>query len=187
MSNAKKSRNSAYRYSRTSVYYADNTVKEVSDDYITNPIKTVNNNAFKLFTNNLEYYKTKYQHKHYDNANEPYKIRFNKAQTSAYIVWDNIRMADVSDDDKENILHAVLCVLDVMSERAIKLTCDSVRNFIISKYPNFYFNGIDLAKTIRDYKKQHEIKHRTDNECLVFRPKKPTISKGAKKLGTVVK
>lgn len=185
--NGKKNSNAIYRYARTSVYYADNTVKKDSDSYITNPIKTVNNNAFKLFTNNLEYYKTKYQHKHYDSANEPYKIRFNKAQTNAYIVWDNIRLADVSSSDKENILRTVLLALDVMSERAIKLTCDNVRCFILSQYPKFYFNGIDLAKVIRDYKKQHEIKHRTDSECLVFRPKKPSISIGAKRLGTVVK
>jgi sRNA-binding regulator protein Hfq len=76
--------------------------------------------------------------------------------------------------------------LDVMSERAIKLTCQSVRAFILNEIPNFYFNGIDLPLMIKEYKKLHEIKHRTDNECLVFRHKKSTISKGAKKLGKVV-
>lgn len=182
--NSKTNRNAMYRYARTSCYYADDNTDK---DYITNPIKSVSDcNAFKLFTNNLEYYKTKYQHKHFDKANEPYQIRFDKSGRNAYIKWSDIHEVEVSDIEKQNILKVVLVVLDVMSERAIKLTCDSVRRFILSKYPQFYFNGIDLASIIRDYKKIHDIKHKSDNECLVFRPKKPSISIGAKKLGTVV-
>lgn len=179
--NSKKNSNAIRRYANTSCYYADNN----DSSYVTNPIK-VNINAFNMFTNSLSYYKTKYQHKHYDKASEPYKISFNKSKTNAYIKWSDVHDVVVSDVEKTNIEKCVRVVLDVMSERAIKLTCQSVRDFILRIDDKFYFNGIDLAGIIRQYKKQHEIKHRTDRECLVFRPKKSTISKGAKKLGTVV-
>lgn len=176
--NSKKNSNAIRRYSNTQSCCTDS-------DYVTNPIK-VNTNAFALFTNSLSYYKTKYQHKHYDSANEPYQITFDKSRTNAYIKWSDIHDVEVSGIELNIIQRVVLMALDVMSERAIKLTCQSVRAFILNEIPSFYFNGIDLSLVIKEYKKRHEIKHRTDNECLVFRPKKSTISKGAKKLGRVV-
>lgn len=173
--NSKKNSNAIRRYSNTS-----------SHDVVTNPIKSgVNFNAFKLFTNNLQYYKTKVQHKHYDKCSTPYDITMDN-YGNAYLKWCDWNDVEVSGVELNTINRVVLMALNIMSERAIKLTCQSVRDFIIKEVPNFYFNGIDLPLIIREYKKQHEIKHRTDNECLVFRPKKPTISKGAKKLGTVV-
>lgn len=176
--NSKKNQNAIRRYSNTSCN---------SSNVVTNPIISDYCNPFKLFTNSLSYYKTKWQHEHVDHANEPYRIRFNKAKTNAYIVWSNVHDVEVSDVELNTIERVVLMALDTMSERAIRLTCQSVRGFITNEIPNFYFNGIDLPSLIKWYKKQHEIKHRADNECLVFRPKKPTISKGAKRLGSVVK
>lgn len=182
--NSKKNSNAIRRYSNTSVYYADNNTDKC---YVSNPIKSVSDcNAFKLFTNNLEYYKIKYQHKHFDNANEPYQISFDKSRRNAYIKWSNVHDVEVSGAELNTINRVILMALDIMSERAIKLTCKSVRSFITKEVPGFYFNGVDLPSVIREYKKRNEIKHRADNECLVFRPKKSTISIGAKKLGTVV-
>lgn len=173
--NSKKNSNAIRRYSNTS-----------SHDVVTNPIKSgVNCNAFKLFTNNLQYYKTKVQHKHYDKCAKPYDITIDN-YGNAYLKWCDWNDVEVSGVELNTINKVILMALDIMSERAIKLTCQSVRDFIIKKVPNFYFNGIDLPLIIREYKKQHEIKHRTDRECLVFKPKKPTISKSAKRLGTVV-
>lgn len=173
--NSKKNCNAIRRYSNTS-----------SHDVVTNPIKSgVNCNAFKLFTNNLSYYKTKVQHKHHDNCSTPYDITMDN-YGNAYLKWCEWNDVECSDVELNTIQRVVLMALDVMSERAIKLTCQSVRAFILNDMPNFYFNGIDLPLIIKEYKKRHEIKHRTDNECLVFRPKKSTISKGAKKLGKVV-
>lgn len=182
--NSKKNTNAIRRYSNTSVYYADNNS---SSDYITNPIKSVNTNAFSMFTKNLSYFKTKYQHKHYDKCNMPYKISMDN-HGNAYIKWCNIHDVTISDSELNANMRIVLMALDIMSERAIKLTCNSVRDFILSEIPYFYFNGIDLPLLIKEYKKLHDIKHRTDRECLVFRPKKKsTISPYAKRLGTVVK
>lgn len=173
--NSKKNSNAIRRYSNTS-----------NHDVVTNPIKSgMNCNAFKLFTNNLQYYKTKVQHKHYDKCAEPYDITMDN-YGNAYLKWCEWSDVEVSGIELNNINKVVLTALDVMTERAIKLTCQSVRDFITKEVPSFYFNGIDLPLIIRQYKKQHEIKYRTDRECLVFRPKKPTISKGATKLGTVV-
>lgn len=184
--NSKKNSNAIRRYTNTSCYYADNTVNNVNDSYVTNPIKTVNCNAFKMFTNNLEYYKVKYQHKHYDKANEPYKISFDKSRTNAFIKFSDTHDVKVSDAEKLDIEKRVLFALNFMSENAMSLTCKTVRDFILRIDNKFYFNDVDLAGMIRQFKKQHDIKHRTDNECLVFRTRKPTISKGAKKLGKVV-
>lgn len=186
MTNAKKSRNSAYRYSRTSCYYADNTVKKVNDNYITNPIKTDYKNAYNMLTKTLSYFKTKYQHKHYDKCSTPYNIRMDRVGNS-YLVFSDIHDVKIDDDEKSSLEKCILFVLDFLSENSIKLTCNIVKRFILSIDDEFYFNDIDLSTMIRQYKKQNAIKHRTDNECLVFRPKKSTISKGAKKLGAVVK
>lgn len=174
--NSKKNSNAIRRYSNTS-----------SHDVVTNPIKSgMNCNAFKLFTNNLSYYKTKVQHKHYDKCSMPYDITMDN-HGNAYLKWCQWNDVEVSGVELNTINKVVLMALDIMSERAIKLTCQSVRDFILKEVPNFYFNGIDLPLIIKEYKKRNEIKHRTDKECLVFRPKKSTISKGAKKLGIVAK
>lgn len=174
--NSKKNCNAIRRYSNTS-----------NHDVVTNPIKSgMNCNAFKLFTNNLQYYKTKVQHKHYDKCSMPYDITMDN-YGNAYLKWCEWNDVEVSGVELNTLSKVILMALDVMSERAIKLTCQSVRDFILKEVPNFYFNGIDLPLIIREYKKRNEIKHRTDNECLVFRPKKPGISTGAKRLGTVVK
>lgn len=174
--NSKKNLNAIRRYSNTTSY----------NNVVTNPIKTgVNCNAFKLFTNNLQYYKTKVQHKHFDKCSMPYDITMDNIG-NAYLKFSDIHDVVLSDVEIKTNTKVVLMALDVMSERAIKLTCQTVRDFILKEIPNFYFNGIDLPLIIREYKKQHDIKHRTDRECLVFRPKKPAISKGARKLGVVV-
>lgn len=176
--NGKKNSNAIMRYSNTSC--------NSNSNYVTNPINHEHVNAFKMFTKNLSYFKTKYQHKHFDKCNEPYDISMDN-YGNAYIKWDNIHDVELSDIEIKSLEKVVLIACDVLSDKAIKLTVNTVREFLLKNYPNMYFNGVDFVGLIKSYKKIHDIKHKSDKECLVFRPKKPTISKGAKKLGTVVR
>ena len=175
--NGKKNSNAIMRYSNTSCN---------SNKYITNPISNEHVNAFKMFTKNLSYFKTKYQHKHFDKCNEPYNISIDN-YGNAYNKWDDVSDVVLSDDEIKSLEKVVLIACDVLSDKAIKLTVNTVRGFLLENYPSMYFNGVDFVGLIKSYKKIHDIKHKSDKECLVFRPKKHTISKGAKKLGNVVR
>lgn len=174
--NSKTNRNAIMRYSNTS-----------SHDVVTNPIikSGANCNAFKLFTNSLQYYKTKVQHRHFDKCSMPYDIRMDN-MGNAYIKWSDIHDVVLSDKEVKTLEKVVLIACDVMSDKGLKLTISSVKEYLLNAYPNMYFNGVDFIGLVKTYKKMHDIKHKSDKECLVFKPKKPTISVGAKKLGTVV-
>ena len=175
--NSKTNRNAIMRYSNTSCN---------NDKYVTNPIvRHAECNAFKLFTKNLSYFKTKYQHKHFDKCNTPYDITMDN-YGNAYIKWNNIHDGVLSDNEIKTLEKIVLIACDIMSDKGLKLTVSSVREYLLNTYPNMYFNGVDFVGLVKTYKKIHDIKHKSDKECLIFRPKKPTISVGAKKLGTVV-
>ena len=176
--NSKKNTNAIMRYSNTSC--------NSNNDYVTNPIKHEHVDAFKMFTKNLGYFKTKFQKKHFDKCNNPYDISMDN-YGNAYIKWNDIHDVMLLDAEIKALEKVVLIACDVLSDRAIKLTVGAVKSFLLQNYPHMYFNGVDFVGLIRSYKKIHDIKHKSDKECLVFRPKKPTISVGAKRLGNVVR
>lgn len=231
--NGKKNSNAIRRYSNTSTY------ADVSNDYVTNTIKN-NCNAFKLFTNNLEYYKTKYQHKHFDVAHEPYKISFDKARVNAYIKWNDVRDVHSTLLEQKQITQVILLACNYAFENKVELTISNIKDIVIKECPNIFFNDVSIANVIMHYKKsmrnnslviennkkilhiikdmyEHGAEISTDSvksklpngfylgcsivselvshfkqlnkdqkPCWVFKKKTNTISKGAKKLGTVV-
>lgn len=142
--NSKKNSNAIRRYSNTSCF--------TDSDYITNPIR-VNTNAFALFTNSLSYYKTKYQHKHYDNANEPYQITFDKSRTNAYIKWSDIHDVNVSLFEQKQIAKVITLACDYAFKNKIELTCSNIRDIVVKECPKMYFNDVSVANVIAYYKK----------------------------------
>lgn len=141
--NSKKNQNAIRRYTATCV---------TGDNYVTNPIKN-NLNAFKLFTHNLEYYKTKYQHKHFDVAHEPYKITFDKSRVNAYIKWNDTHMASLSLFEQKQITQAVTLACSYAFENKIELNVSNIKDIVIKELPNIYFNDISVAQIITHYKK----------------------------------
>lgn len=167
------------RYSRTSskCNTCDNVLYN-DDDKVNNP--------FKLFTNPLSFYKTKLQKKHFDIASEPYKISMDNCG-NAYNVWNEWNDVKLSDDEIKQVERVCLIALDVMAEQGLKLSKQSLLGFIQKTNPSFYYNDLDIVKLVKQYKQMHDIKPSTDTKTLVLRNSNRKISKGAIKLGTVVK
>jgi hypothetical protein len=141
--NSKKNANAIRRYCNTSCS---------DSDYVTNPIK-VNTNAFALFTNSLSYYKTKYQHKHFDVAHEPYKITFDKARVNAYIKWSDIHDANVSLFEQKQIAQVISLACDYAFSKKIELNVSNIKDIVIKECPMMYFNDVSVAQVISHYKK----------------------------------
>lgn len=142
--NSKTNRNAIRRYASTE------TVCVSDKSYVTNPIET---NAFNLFTNSLSYYKTKYQHKHFDRANEPYKITFDKSRTNAYIRWNDTHTANVSLLEQKQIAQVVTLACDYAFANKIELNVSNIKDIVIKECPKVYFNDVSIASVIMHYKK----------------------------------
>lgn len=143
--------NAIYRYGRT----CNNkciVVKKSSS--------TVNvNGAFKTFTNNLQYYKTKVQHKHFDVANEPYRISCDKSRRywfNQYDDKDGYRVLPLNDREQKQLYTIVTLACDKLFYEGKQVKTANVKQ-LLEPFA-FNFNAISIASMVSEYRKIHDIK-----------------------------
>ena len=169
--NSKKNSNAIRRYSNASC--------NSNSNYVTNPISSEHVNAFRLFTKNLSYFKTKYQHKHFDKANEPYQITFDKSRTNAYIKWGNIHDVSISIAEQKQIEQIILLACDKLFSDGVELSVSNVKDITVTECPNIYFNDVSIASVITQYKKSMRNNEKViSNNRIILRTMNDMFDKG---------